>query len=247
MSLNLTLPENVVVEKEQDRIGGAKFTLDTGVYLVKIVQAFFSKSAGGATAMNFLFKTSEGKDFSQVIYITNKQGGITYTAKKGEYKGKELPLPGYLLVDSICRLAVNKPLSEVAAYDENSKKYVNVKAVTISVRDFASKQNVNKTYDMFTDLMDAKLQLAIEERKVNKQVDNGNGYENTNEFRILNEIAKVCTVNGLTSAELEKGLTEPLFMKEWSAKNSGKLVDQFKPVTGGVTAGVPKQTSVSAF
>jgi len=238
MSLNLTLPENVVVEKEQDRIGGQKFTLDTGVYLVKIVQAFFSKSAGGATAMNFLFKTSEGKDFSQVIYITNKQGGITYTAKKGENKGKEFPLPGYSLVDSICRLAVNKPLAEVAA---------NVKDFTISVRDFASGSNVNKTVLMFTDLMDAKLQLAIEECKVNKQVDNGNGYENTNEFRILNEIAKVFTVNGLTSAELDKGLTEQLFMKEWLAKNSGKLVDQFKPVTGGVTAGIPKQTSASAF
>ena len=247
MSLNLTLPENVVVEKEQDRISGAKFTLDTGVYLVKIVQAFFSKSAGGATAMNFLFKTSEGKDFSQVIYITNKQGGITYTSKKGPNKGMEFPLPGYLLVDSICKLAVNKPLSEVAAYDEHSKKYVNVKAITVSVRDFTSKQNVNKTYDMFTDLMDAKLHLAIEERKVNKQVDNGNGYENTNEARVINEIVKVFTVNGLTSTELEKGLTEPLFMKEWSDKNSGKLVDQFKPVSNGVSSGIPKQTSASAF
>lgn len=238
MALNLKLPENVKVESEQATVSGGKFSLDTGVYLVKIVQAYFTNSSGGATAMNFLFKTSEGKELNQTIYISNRQGGITYIVKKGNDKGKELPLPGYSLVDYICKSATGKSLEEIA---------VNTKPVTISVRNFNTKQNENKSFDMFTDLLDTKLHLAVEERKVNKQVDNGNGYEDTNEFKLVNEIITSYTEAGLHSTEIESGITVPAHIVEWRKIKTGKLVDKFKPVTGGVTTGVPKQTSASAF
>ena len=57
---NLNESAEIQEEKLVDTLGG--YLLPTGIYPVTIDMAYMSKSKKGADAVNFVFKTAEGKE-----------------------------------------------------------------------------------------------------------------------------------------------------------------------------------------
>lgn len=238
--LNLELDKDVVLEVEQDRLGvPGKFTLDTDIYDMVIKLAYLTKSQGGASAVNFVFETKDSKSMRYTIYITNRAGETTYVGKKGDTAGKKLPLPGYVEVDSICRMSVDKSLAEV---------YKSVAKKKILLRDFTQNKDVLTEVDMLIDLVapSAKITLGIQEVRENKQALVNGVYKPTNDERTVNVIHKIYSSDRLTSSEIAAKELSPKFAPAWLEKNKGVLWDKYKPVAGGAVSGSPSTASVSS-
>lgn len=242
MEINLDLHKDVVVEKEVDRVGTGKFTLDTGIYEFTIKQMYPVKNTGGSYSMQLVLETPDKKTFNPCIYYMDASGDVTTISNYGATKGKRVFTIGYNQLESICQLAIGKSLVEVAKSKQSK----------VVVKQFTKDEKV--TVDMYMDIIGSKIQMAIEERRVNKQVNSGQLnakgkplYVNTSEDRLINEFVKVYNEAGFTSQELEAGKTTTDHKNLWSEKNAGKLVDKYVTVTSGITAGIPKQTSASAF
>ena len=242
MKIQQTQHKDVVTVVEKDVLGGGKFTLDTGVYDLTIRQMYMVQNAGGSYSMQLVLETPDKKLYSPSIYFMDKTGDYTTISNYGDTKGKRVNTIGYDQLDTICKFAVGKSLVEVQ--DSAQTKTV--------IKQF-SKDQEKINVEMFMDVIGAKIQMAIEERRVNKTADSGqlkpNGtklYVPTNEDRLENVHVKIFNEAGYTTEELASN-KPATFRDLWIEKKAGILVDKFKPVTGGVSTGVPKQTSASAF
>jgi hypothetical protein len=229
--------EGVVAVVEKDTLGSTKFTLDSGVYEFTVKSMYPVKNKGGSSNMQLVLETPDKRLFSPSIYFMDAKGNMTTVATYGEEKGKTVDNIGKRLLDNICQMAVGKSLVQVSNSEE--KKTV--------IKQFTKDEKIQ--VDMYMDMIGAKVTLGILETRKNKQVDPGTGgkWIDTNEERIENTIHKVFSSDGFTKEELAKKVSTPIFITGWKEKYQGQLQDKFKPVTGGITTGVPKQPSASTF
>lgn len=218
------------LEQEDDRLGGGGGLLDTGIYSATVKLAYAGQSANGARNVNLIFQMPNGNEFRETIYITNRKGEHFYLRD-----GKQMPLPGFSMIDSLCTIATEKPLAE----QETSERVV-------KLYDFDQKAEVNTKVTVLTDLLGKSVSLAILRVLENKSVkDSNNVYQPTAETRELNTIDKVFhTETKLTVSEARKGLEAGEFWDKWEAKNAGKTRDSRKIKGDGVgNASAPQQAS----
>lgn len=227
---------------EKDTLGGVQL-LDSNVYGATITMAYGQKSTGGALGIFLTFKTDEGKEINQTIYVTGgdaKGNSPTYKDKDGN----EHYLPGYLQVNGLCLLTVGKELSDI----EDEEK-------TISVWDSTAKAKVLKKMPVMTELIGQRIKIGVLRQTESKQEKNeANVYVPTTDTREVNEINKFFRdEDSLTVAEIEAQATEPKFMADWLEKFKGKTLDKTSkdakapsgkpaPAAGGA-ASAPKPAS----
>ena len=58
------------------------FIVETGVYKGIIEVAYGSTAKSGAKAVNLHIRLVDGTVLRETVYVTNKQGGVTYTNKR---------------------------------------------------------------------------------------------------------------------------------------------------------------------
>lgn len=199
-------------------------TVASGIYPAVVKMAYLDASKGGAISVNFEFDlTVNGavRSYKETVYITNKEKSFTYQDKK---TGEAKPMPGFSMVDTLCKLATGKGLAEMGA-----------EAKDIKIYSFEQKEEVVAKREVLMNLLRAELQLGIHEILENKQVKSGDTYVDSAETRTKNEIKKAFNKDGLTSTEVESKATEAKFKKEWLKKFEGKQQDKTKK--GGVVAG----------
>jgi len=112
MSLFKNLAVDSSIEADKDVLGGKYNVWDSGIYDTVIELAYVDESKGGAMNVNFVFKTQEGKELRQQIYVTSgKEKGATnyYTDRDGNKKY----LPGFTQVNDLCLLAIGEALSDI--------------------------------------------------------------------------------------------------------------------------------------
>jgi hypothetical protein len=236
------------VEQAEDRLGGFSVH-ETDAYPATIKNAFLSKSAGGAEAINFEFDLGGGKLFSPQVWFTNKAGEFTFQQKdrsKNPVKNddgtpKLSYLPGYTILNDVCLVA-----SGMSFTDED----FSIEEKMVSVYDSDQKKKVPKSMMVLTDLLGKKVGLLINKVMENKSVKSGNDYVPTAETRDVNEIAKVFdlesqrTVLEATNAQkAEKAgdnVQPPMYVAAWLEKNKGKTQDKRTIKDGSAgTAGRP--------
>lgn len=216
-----------VSAKDDDRLGGGSFILDSDIYDFKITQAFLQKSDKGALGVFLGFESDEGKKYRETIYITGgdaKGNSSTYTKD-----GKEYFLPGYIQVNSLCLLTVGKELSDM----EDEEKVV-------QVYDSTAKAEVPKKMPVMVELIGQRINVAIVKQLVNKteKADDGT-YVDLAETRETNNISKFFREDDkLTTTEITAGNTEPKFYEDWLKANKGKVINKVKEVSG--KPGAPK-------
>ncbi|ACL81403.1 N4 SSB protein [Sulfitobacter phage EE36phi1] len=164
-------------EVEDDYVGGGG-TLETDIYPAEIKYAYIGKAANSDARNLTLCLKVNGLDITRQIWMTNRDGEVTYQDKKT----KEVKnLPGFNQVNGLCMLLVSK---EVGNMDVEEK--------TLSLYDYESKKEVPQAVDCFVELHGQKLQVAIQKQTVDKTEKNESTgeYEPTGETRDTNEFIK---------------------------------------------------------
>lgn len=205
-------------EEDTDVLGGFQ-TLDSNIYKVKLGLCPLGKSKNGATSVTVSY-THDGREHSEVIYVTNRAGSTTYTRN-----GTTNPLPGWSQINALCHIATGKGLGDQI-----------IEKRTIKQRNRDTGKDENVEVDVLIDLMDKQVVLAILRVHENKSVLQGTKYVPTNDKRTFNTISTQANPEGITYNELKKGVTKPVFIKKWLEVNKGKDMDKYKPLAGGAVS-----------
>lgn len=239
MSLLKGLNKGAIVAPtiERDTVGGASI-LDSAVYGATITMAYMQKSKeqngkGGALGVFLTFKTDDGKQIRQTIYITSgvdKGQKPTYTDKDGV----EQYLPGYLLMNSLTCLTIGKELHE--ELDEEDK--------AVPIYNFEAKADMPTKVPVLMELLHQKVKIGVVKQTVSKKKLEDGVYVLTGETKDENEIIKFFRYeDGMTTAEILAEKTEATFINDWIAKFEGKTIDKTEkgtPAATGGTAPAPK-------
>lgn len=229
MGLFDSLKTNEKVEAAKDVLGGGSGPLDTGVYDCTIKLAYIDYSRGKAMSVNLELETAEGRKFRSQQWVTSGEakGCKNYYTDRN---GKNQYLPGYVLINDICQLAIDTKLEDT---DPEEK--------TIALYDFSAGREVPQEKMVLTELMGEKITLAVEKQIVDKNVQDATGaYVPSGETREINEVVKAFhSEYGVTVAEAQAGLREADFRDRWADKNRGNVRNKAKGAATGATAGAP--------
>ena len=196
-------------EKEKDVLGGRSL-LPTGVYDGTLDVAYVTTSEKGAKAFNLVVDVA-GKKHREQIYVTNREGGVTYTKD-----GKKFPLPGYSLINALAKLTIGKEIPQLVF----EKKLV-------KVYDFDLKKEVAKEMDVAVELSGQLVKLGIENHRENKRAkDQAGNYVATSEVREFNTITRVFHTQTKQTAAEYNAQAPAEFMDAWVKEFTGKVIDK---------------------
>lgn len=198
------------VERSEDTLGGNFNLFDSDIYEAKIKAAYGGASRAGALNVTVVCDI-KGQEYSETIYITNRDK-LPYTDKSG----KRRFLPGYNIMNSICKIATGKGLTEL----ESEEK-------TLLVFDPADKKQKPTEVPVLTDLSGKTICLGILKELRNKAVQDDQGqYVDTPETREDNRINAVFDVDTHRTLNEIEDNKEAVFWDKWLEKNKGKTVNR---------------------
>ena len=210
--------------KDTDFLGGK---LSTDVYLAAVKMMYIDKNERGTVFANIelVLKTANGtRNYNETIYMSNSKGEFTFIDKK---TNKPAPLPGFVTVDTLCKMATGKGINE----QETARK-------TIEVYDSKTKGKVNAEKEVIMSMLKQKVQVANVQEGHNKNAKDASGdYVPTAETFTSTTIKKVFNAEGLTQTEVDAGKSEGEFKDAWLKANKDKVFDKTVKVANGATAG----------
>jgi hypothetical protein len=214
MSLLSGLTIDNSIQTETDVLGGGG-PLESGLYKATVTLAYLQKSKGGALGLVTHFKSDQGREFRETLWITSgdAKGNKNYYEKDGEKKY----LPGFLMADALCLLTVGRG---IAAMDTEQK--------VVNVYSYDAKAEVPTKVDMLVDLLGQEILVGLLKQTVDKNVKNDAGaYVPSGESREENVIEKLFRArDNMTTAEIRAQVPEATFYKSWEEKWAGKTRDR---------------------
>lgn len=235
MSLLSGLTTDDSIANEKDSVGGNR-VLDTGIYKLKVNWAYIGKSDGGALALHASFKTEAGQDVRQSFWMTSgKEKGCKNFYEKD---GQKHYLPGFIMANALCLLAVGKEISQL----ETEQK-------VIPLYNSVAKAEVPTKVDMLTDLIGQEVLAAVMKQKVDKTKKNDatGQYEPTGETREENEIDKFFRARDrMTTAEIRAQAETATFIDTWAEKFKGQVRDKSKGTAAAGSTGMPGSKPAAA-
>ena len=200
------------LQESQDRLGGIS-VFSTDIYIGTVKALYAGKSSGGATSVT-LIADLNGKEYTETLYVTNKDGQNWFANKQDNTK--KVPLPGFTVVDDICLIATGEPL----AAQETEEKVV-------KVWDSEAKKEMPKSVPMIIAALGKPIALGIQKTLANKQTKVGTEYVPNAETREENHIDKVYHPEmKLTVAEARAGQDVAQFWDAWLLKNKDQVRDK---------------------
>lgn len=167
---------------EEDFLAGSGI-LDTDMYLATIKTAFIGKAANSDARNVTLLLDIDGKEYRSQIWVSNKEGEVTYKDKKTK---ESKNLPGFNQLNSLCLLIAGMEMGDMV-----------VEELTVKLYDFETKRELPQAVDCFTALHGETVMVAMQRQTVDKQVKNDTTgvYENTGDVRDQNEVVKFFAVS----------------------------------------------------
>ena len=185
---------------DEDYLGGGG-PLDTDIYSCKIKTAYVQKaSKSDAQSVNLILEATTGsstREVRQQIWVSNRNGGVTYKDKKPPHEMKNLP--GFSQINALCLLVAGKELGDMDA--EN---------LTVNIYDYDAKKELPQSVVCFTELHGEMVNVALQKQTIDKtQLNESSGkYDATGETRDINEIVKFFAADKLiTISELTEYIT----------------------------------------
>lgn len=200
MSLFSKLKKDDSVKESGDFVG--RKLLHSGIYDAKIKLAFQKKSAKGALGVEFHFEIGDRTEV-QTIWVTKTTGEYTYKNKQGD----TMYMPGYILVDDICRLTIDQEISEIETEEKVVKLF-----------NWEEKKELPQKVQAMTDLHGQEIKLCIQEAKEWRK--------DVGKVQDKNIIAKALFFeDGRTVTEI---MTEKdsKFAQDWLDKWEGQIYDR---------------------
>ena len=209
------------IEAEKDVLGGGYQKLESDVYHAVIKMAYITGNKPNkegkqtALAVNLeLSVSTEGKepvDYNERIYVSNRDHGNTYTKD-----GKEYPLPGFSMINSLVALATGTDTLQTTDMEERVVELYNAD----------EQKKVPTEVPALINLIDKEVYVAIAKIETNKQQKGANGYEPTTEIIELNNIQKAFMADTKQTFTEAKEELEPEFMQKWLDKNQGQVISR---------------------
>lgn len=220
----LAQSQDANVEEATDFAGGGSFVKDSGVYLMRVEHAYVQESSGGALGINLSMKHSDenNTEFNTTVYITSgkAKGQKTYYEKNG----KQFPLPGFTIIEDMCRLCTDGQKGVIQA--TKVKK-------TLEVYDHDQGKKLPKEVEVIEDLSKKIFKVALLKTSNNKY----KAGQPTSEIVERNEISCVFGRDERSLREVNAG-SDPSFINKWKEKNEGTVKDNTT-----VAAGTAKTSS----
>jgi len=209
---NLTTDE---LEPSKDTLGGFQL-LDSNVYATHVKMAYITQSSGGATgiALELSFEGIK-QTHMETVWVTTKEGKNYY-----ERDGQKNPLPGFTLINDLCLLTTEAPLS---AQEAEEKK--------VEVYDWEAKGRVIKSMPVLVDLIGKAVFAGILKQTVNKRAANSAGvYVATAETKEENVLHKFFHCATSQTANEWQADGEAHFREHWEDRYTGVVLDKTVPV-----------------
>lgn len=202
------------LEATEDRLGGGFQARDSGAYDMVVAMMYAGQSEGGAHNVTVHLKDAKG-EYRETIFITNKQGENFFLNK--DDKTKKVPLPGFTVVNDMCLVATEAPLSEQVWEEKIVKIY-----------DFDQKKEVPKGVLACTSMLDKPVTVGLIQTLKNKGEKQTDGsYKDIAEERTEVNISKVFhTETKYTMVEVTAGAPTADFYGKWVEKNTGVVIDK---------------------
>lgn len=198
------------VERSEDTLGGNFNLFDSDIYEARIKAAYGGASQAGALNVTLVCDI-KGQEYSETIYIT-KKNKLPYS----DTNGKRRFIPGYNIMNSICKIATGKGLTEL---DSEEK--------TLLVYDPVEKKQKPTEVPVLTDLSGKTICLGILKELRNKAVPDDQGhYVDTPETREDNRINAVFDEDTHRTINEIEDNKEAVFWDKWLEKNKGATIDR---------------------
>ena len=235
MSLLSDLSTDASIANEKDTVGSGG-VLESGLYPATVSLAYVTKSDGGARGLVLQFKTDQGRDIRQTLWMTSgtAKGGKNFYEDKN---GQKQYLPGFIAANALALLTTGKEISEL---DTETK--------VVGVWNKTAKAEVPTKVEVPMDLMGKEIVIGLIKQTVDKTAKNDSTgtYEATGETRDENEIDKFFrAADNMTTAEVRAEAQEATFVKTWEGKWTGKTRNKASGASG--TAGAPKAAAQAAM
>lgn len=223
------------LEAVSDRVGG-DFTFDTDLYVGKVKVAYFGKSPKGANFLGLILGMPDGRDYSEDIYFTNREGQNYYHPKdksKNVDTSKKNPLPGFTLVNDLLLVTIGKELSEVAEDDVEER--------VIKMYDRTEKKELPTKVNMLIPMLGTEVGVAIQKSEETQMDKDNDGFYTipTDKSRFTNNIEKVVVADTKHTVTEARNGNDPEWAPKWVERNKGQVRDKKYKGTDVVKAGMP--------
>lgn len=223
------------VERTEDRVSNGSRLLDSDIYVATIKAAYTGESKSGALSVTLMCDI-DGKDYSETIYITNRNKepySVNTSTRKKSF------IPGYNYMNAICLVAAGKELKEVEAEDK-----------VLSLYNFETKKNENTSVPVLVDLTGKQVALGIAKELRNKAELVDGKYVDIPESREQNRIKAVFDPESHKTVNEALDGKEATFWDAWLERNKGRVVDlrtikDAAPTTGSASAPAPRKSLFS--
>ena len=209
------LPKNVETQSIE-RIGGG-FAWESGVYDATVKMVYLNQSASEAVSFNVILEKNGG-NFSELrenfwIKSGKAKGNKTYYTKDG----KDYPLPGYSIANSMCVAITGESLPK--CMESAEKKQVNVWNPEL-------KKEAPTERPVIMSLVGKPVKVAVHQVIEDKQAKNDKGeYVPTGTSRTVNQCKFFGNAEGKTAEEITNKEPAARFDK-WAQKNTGTVIDK---------------------
>ena len=236
----IAAPKNTEIEKDFVR-GARKEPLPTDIYNLIVKYAYAQKSKGGAMGVNLVLTTADDREIKVTEWITSGDAkGNSSTYKSVDKKtgvSTDKPLPGFSVVDSLCKMLTGKGILAC----DNEKR-------TIKLYDFTAKAEIPVEVDMLVELVGKPVCGAVLHQIQDKRAKNDatGKYEPNGQTFSTNVIEKYLSPDERkTSAEIANSLNAD-WQEKWLAKWKDQIDDQSTEVKSAGLKGAPAANGEAA-
>ena len=219
------LPKNVETQSIEGTGGG--FAWESGVYDTTIKMVYLNQSKTEAVSFNIILEKNSGNfaELRESFWVKSgkAKGNKTYYTKDG----KDYPLPGYSVANSLCVAVTGDRLPK--CMDSAEKK-------TVKIWNPDLKKEVNAERPVITSLIGKTVKVAVHQIIEDKQAKNEKGeYVSTGASRTVNQCKFFGNDEGKTAEEITGKEAATRFDK-WAQKNTGTVIDKSTAKKGGNSA-----------
>ena len=209
------LPKNVETQSIEGTGGG--FAWESGVYDATIKMVYLNQSKTEAVSFNIILEKNSGNfaELRESFWVKSgkAKGNKTFYTKDG----KDYPLPGYSVANSMCVAVTGDRLPK--CMDSAEKK-------TVKVWNPEHKKEMPTERPVITSLIGKTVKVAVHQVIEDKQAKNEKGeYVSTGTSRTVNQCKFFGNTEGKTAEEITGKEAATKFDK-WAQKNTGTVIDK---------------------
>lgn len=194
------------IEDAKEFVGGSYYVPESGVYLYTLTKAYLDESPKKSRCAVLELSSAEHTFTHSIYFTTNETKGCDIFYK--DPKGKKRYLPSFILIDDLCKLVTEAPLSD---QDTELK--------TVKIRDRELKKDVGKKREVLVDFIGKQVFVALKKSMEDQYRDPSKEITKVDIAKFFDSETK------RTAQEISNDLDKPDFYTKWLEKHKDVTED----------------------